>query len=378
MTRALVFAGGGTGGHIFPALAIAEHLGSEDGRSPVVHVVCSVRALDARILAANGVAFTPIPAAPPSAHPKRLVRFLRSWGPSVRTSRALLRSLREAHGVVVVVAMGGYVAAPVVQAARVERCPVVLVNLDAAPGKANRWIARHAEHIFTSAPVDRNGWERVPPIVRSIARASDTPANCRESLGLAPDRPTLLVTGASQGARSINRFMAAFAARHASTLEGWQVVHQSGPEGEEELVRAYAEADIAAVVAPFFESMGQAWGAADLAISRAGAGSVGEVWANGVPTVFMPYPYHRDQHQRLNAAPLESVGGCVICADRIEPEANLTDAGTHLARLLGDSATRASMRSALASLGPADGAQRIAQSPSLRSPARVIAGKKHA
>lgn len=361
---AVIFAGGGTGGHLFPALAIAEHLGAPPlpgGALPLQSFfICSTRPLDAEILSKQDVTFSTVPAQPPATSPRALVRFLRSWGPSVRTGRDLIRNLKRSHGRVQLVAMGGFVAAPLAQAARVERIPVTLVNLDAVPGRANRFIARHADAIFTSAPVARARWTAVPPIVRAAAVADADPSLCRTRFGLAPDVPTLLVTGASQGARSINTFLALFIERRAQSLADWQVIHQTGKEGAESLRAAYAAHNIPAVVEPFFDDMGSAWGAADLAISRAGAGNVAEVWANRVPTIFMPYPHHKDQHQRLNAEPLAAKGAAVIAADQVRPEANLASVGPVLLDLLSNPQKRLAMSQALSALGPADGAARIA------------------
>ena len=359
MTPVFLLAGGGTGGHLYPGLAIKEQL---EAIGPARCVfLCSTRTLDAEILRKEGVPFDTIPAAPMSSRPVGLVKFASSWGRAVRAARAIIR--REAvHGPVQVVAMGGFVAAPCVQAARAERCPVTLVNLDAVPGKANRWIARHAGRIMTSVPVAGVRWTNVPPIVRSAALVNLSSGECRRALGLDPDRPTLLVTGASQGARSINRLLIALLQRGRSAFDpAWQVIHQTG-RGEDEAVRAaYADAAVPALVRPFFDTMGLAWGAADLAVSRAGAGSVAEAWAARVPTVFLPYPYHKDQHQRFNALPLEQAGGAMIAEDKIDEQANLPGAGRVIAHLMADAGARAEMRAALQRLGPVDGAARVAR-----------------
>jgi len=359
----IFFAGGGTGGHIFPAIAIAEQVcrALPDARCVFV---CSGRPLDSEILRTQSIAgraaeFHTIPAQPFGVGPRTLVKFLRTWGESVRASRGLIRDAR-ANGPAVLVALGGFVAAPAAQAARVERVPRLLVNLDAVPGLANRWIARFASRVVTSTPVQDRPWTVVPPIVREGALGRGTAAECRRSLGLDPSLPVLLVTGASQGASSINGFMRAFAAGSDRPLAGWQVIHQTGRGETEECRAAYAAAGVAALVRPFFEEMGACWGAAEVAVSRAGAGSVAEVWAAGVPTLFLPYPYHRDQHQRFNAAPLEQAGGALIRTDLIDPARNLETLGPILAELLGKPERRRALRAGLASLGPADGAARCA------------------
>jgi UDP-N-acetylglucosamine--N-acetylmuramyl-(pentapeptide) pyrophosphoryl-undecaprenol N-acetylglucosamine transferase len=283
----------------------------------------------------------------------------------VRAARsALQRVKKEAGGAdhVRVLATGGFVAAPVAQAAQVERVPLLLLNQDAPPGKANRWIARHAARIFTTAPLERAGWEIIPPVVRRAALAPSDARACREALGLDPDRPVLFVTGASQGSRSVNEFAAAFATANADLMRtaGWQVVHQTGSADNEPWLAAYGAAGIPAVVEQFFDAMGLCWGAADVAVSRAGAGSVAEAWANRVPTLFLPYPYHRDQHQRRNAEPLVRASGALVETDLIEPAPNLAGAGVMLLDLLKSPSRRAAMRAALARLGAVDGVARLA------------------
>jgi len=384
--RAVVFAGGGTGGHIFPAIAVLEELRE---RQPDIRslFLCSTRAIDARILEAHGchwsasalrgcpvppardpeplTTYQPIPAAPLAMAPLGLAKFVYRWGGAVRASREALRRVAKDCGGrehVRVLATGGFVAAPVAQAARVERIPVVLLNQDAPPGKANRWIARHAAAVFTTARVDRPAWTHIPPVVRRAAVAPADPAECRRALGLDPQRPVLFVTGASQGSRSVNEFAAAFVRAHADALRagGWQLILQTGSPDNTPWKAACDEAGVSSVVEPFFDAMGLCWGAADCAVSRAGAGSIAEVWDNRVPTLFLPYPYHRDQHQRLNAEPLAAAGGALIETDHIDAQRNLETAGPTLLALLHDPARRAAMRTALTRLGPVNGATRLA------------------
>lgn len=170
------------------------------------------------------------------------------------------------------------------------------------------------------------------------------------------------MTGASQGARSVNAFACSFVRAHGEELRrgGWQVVHQTGSEDNGAWREAYEGEGVPALVETFFDGMGVCWGAAELAVSRAGAGSVAEAWANRVPTVFLPYPYHRDQHQRFNAAPLERAGGAVIVEDLIDAGRNVADAGERVMALMRDGGARAAMREAYRSLGPVDGAAMMA------------------
>ncbi|NUQ53345.1 MAG: UDP-N-acetylglucosamine--N-acetylmuramyl-(pentapeptide) pyrophosphoryl-undecaprenol N-acetylglucosamine transferase [Phycisphaerales bacterium] len=365
--RAFVLAGGGTGGHIFPNLAIAEQLESLIGRRPRCVFAVSARPLDAQILKDESREFEVIPAEPFVLRPRGFLKFLNSWGRSVRAARELLQKLKRDHGRVDVVATGGFVSAPVAQAARVERVPVTLVNLDATPGRANRWIARHAARVFTAAEASSVGWPVIRPLVRAAAMAPGDARACRKKLGLDPDRPVLFVTGASQGAGTINKLLVALVEKHTSDFvsRGWQVIHQTGPRTDAKDIEnsrgAMKSAGIPAIVEPFFREMGVAWGAADLAISRSGAGSVAEAWANATPSVFLPYPYHKDQHQRANAVILLRAGACVVEDDLIDPEKNAGRAGATLLELMRDDAKREAMRAALKSLGPADGANTVAR-----------------
>lgn len=365
--RTIIFAGGGTGGHLYPGLAIAEQIARRDPEARI-RFICSDRDLDSEILKAAGVHYSSIPARPLSFRPRRLVSLLRNWGRCVRAARACIRAERADGRTPLLVAMGGFVAAPAAQAARVERAPIALVNLDALAGRTNRWIAGFAEDILSAAAMAktvRGDWRVVPPIVRKDAIPTRSPERCRESLGLAPQIPTLFVTGASQGARSINRAMAALVDRRPDLFAGWQVHHQTGAGAATADGRAldavYRAANIPAVVTEYCTDMASAWGAASLAIARCGAGNVGEVWASSTPAVFMPYPHHKDQHQRANASPLVDAGGAVVIDDQIDPDANAVSLAQGLGPLMADSERLARMRAALLALGPADGAARVAR-----------------
>ena len=374
--KTVVFAGGGTGGHLFPALAIAERLVDAGGGLRCVFA-CSQRPLDAEILkkeTLNGVPveFVPIRAQPFGVRPKALWRFVSNWGGSVAESRAVLQEASR-RGPVVVVAMGGFVAAPMVQAARVEKVRTLMVNLDGVPGKSNRWAAKHVEQVLTAAAIDPSlgygHWKQIPPIVRRAAVAPASAAECRKRLGLDPQRPVLLITGGSQGAGSINLFMRKFVEVHAEMMRagGWQVLHQTGGVSRDgsdpvrEMEVAYAAAGIEAVVRPFVQGFGEWWGAAELAMSRSGAGSVAEVWANGVPTVFLPYPYHKDQHQKKNAEGLVAAGAAVLVEDAVSVEANMRVLGPVVAGLMGDGGKRGEIREKLKGIGPANGAEQASE-----------------
>ncbi len=370
---AFIFAGGGTAGHIYPALAIWEELAemlTARGHAPVAHFVCSARPVDAKVLGAAGVWFTPTPANYPGLTPQQLWRFASGWAASVRITRAQIARLRAAGGQVQLVTMGGFVAAPAVQAARVEHVTVTLVNIDAVAGKANRLIARRATRAFTTVPDARfPAWVGVPPIVRRAARLPAPSAAARrdaqQTLGLiAPGEPAkrvLMVTGGSLGARSINELMTALVTREPKSFQGWDVLHQTGnDDSAAELNGVYKRAGVRAHVVSLTDQMPAWWRAAELAVSRAGAGAVAEAWSTATPTLFLPYPFHKDGHQARNAQALVLAGCARVVTDLVEVEKNISQAGAALLGLMGGGAALGEMRDRALLLGPADGAVRVA------------------
>ncbi len=367
--RTLIFAGGGTGGHIFPALAIWERVRELDPTCRAVFL-CSDRAIDERILdgAKDGAtSWRPLPARPFGLGPKSLGPFVRSWGKSLRAARETIRECKRDERAPVLVAMGGFVAAPAAQAARVERIASTLVNLDAAPGKANRWIAKRCARSLTALPVPERALpgsaEVIGPIVRTSARPPEmSKAECRTKLGLDPERTTLVVTGGSQGAASVNAFVLAMAEKHPAVFANAQVLHQAGSKaGEADAVREqYKSLGVRAHVTDLVSEIGLWWASADWAIGRAGAGTVMEAWAANVPSVFLPYPWHRDQHQRRNAESLERAGACVIIDDRKRCEATLASSWDQVRAIATDPEARGRMRDAFETLGDTDGARRAA------------------
>tara|TARA_R110002167_G_scaffold83673_1_gene227091 strand:- start:9838 stop:10953 length:1116 start_codon:yes stop_codon:yes gene_type:complete len=360
--RGFVFVGGGTGGHLYPALAIIEELEKIDA-GVKTHIVCSERRIDSAILESTGVAFSTIPATSPSGGVRGVLRFVKRWGPSVRGVRGVIRAMKQEGREVVVVSMGGFVSAPSAMAARAEKCELVLVNLDAVPGKANRWIGKRADRAMTAARVRGfDAWVETRPIVRGFVGARDK-SRAIEEFGLDVDRRTVLVTGGSQGARSVNRMMVEMAKKHSDAFDGWQVLHQVGGGGDgEEVADGYRDAGVRAVVVEYIEEMGAALEVADLAVGRCGAGTVGECWAAGVPAVFLPYPYHKDEHQKHNAAVLVEAGAAVVRTDLIDPAKNVDAHGGAMVEILTDRARLAAMRDAYRVLGDADGAAVIARS----------------
>lgn len=337
--RRVVFAGGGTGGTVGPGIAVAERL-AEIAPSIEIVFLCSDRAVDARLLGPGGWDHRPTPARSPGIRPEIAIRFLRGWFATRRIAGAVLDPAEECR----VVALGGFVAPPVVWEAVRRDVPVDLLNLDAVAGRANRWIARRADRRFTAVPSDLPDVGDAIGVPLRRAVLADGPASQhREALGLRPDLSTLLVTGASQGAASIDRMMADLVVRHQDWFDGWQILHLAGPDMVDALDRTYSDSGIPAVVRPFLERMGDAWGAADLAITRGGASSIAEVAASRTPAIVIPYPWHADQHQAKNAETLARAGAVLVRTDPVRSPAAIPPLESSIVTLLRSGEERARM-----------------------------------
>lgn len=355
----ILFAGGGTGGHIYPNLAVLEQL-RDMGVQISPQFLVSDRPLDRQILDKAGEPAVAVTAQPLRMRPGGLLRFALAFRQGKKQVRTLIR---ETHAAAMI-ATGGFVSGPAIAAARSENIPVALVNLDAVPGRANRAFAGKASTVFTAYPnAQLPTATHVGLPLRAAALASVSPQQARSELGLQPQRDTLLVTAGSQGAVSINRMMIELAQnpQHREMLADWQILHLAGAKDAPQVQAAYDAAQLPAKVLAFCDAMGLAWAAATVAISRAGAGSVAEVQANCVPTIFLPYPYHKDEHQKLNAKPAVDAGGALLLRDLIEPAANAGQIAQPLRALIADAQQRDAMRTALASHRPPDGAKVIAQ-----------------
>ncbi|MCD4699580.1 MAG: UDP-N-acetylglucosamine--N-acetylmuramyl-(pentapeptide) pyrophosphoryl-undecaprenol N-acetylglucosamine transferase [Phycisphaerae bacterium] len=317
-----IFAGGGTGGHLFPALAVADELTRLMPDCRIVFA-CSDRDIDRRVLSATPYAFVvqPIHSMP---------RGLRGWRDFTfafhagrRLADNLLKDLRPAA----VFGLGAFAAVPVTQAAANAGVRTALMSIDATPGFANRRLARKVDVIFTQFEQTSDAFGRfaskVEPVgcpVRTGLIAGDI-EQARKVFGLRRDRKTLLIMAGSLGAESINQAVAEIGADLDGLADVWQILHVSGPGKFEQVARADNEA-IHRSVMEFCERMDLAYSVADLVLCRAGAATVGELAAVAAPAVLMPYPYHRDRQQARNAAGMVSSGAAVLVDDAADPPAN--------------------------------------------------------
>lgn len=365
-----VFAGGGTGGHLFPALAVVDALRAM-GRPAEVSFFCTDRAIDRQLLSGAGVEPVPQSVKPLTTRPWHVPGFLLHWWRSVRLCRARFSERRP----VAVVGAGGYASGPPVQAALKLGIPTFLLNPDAVPGRANQHLARKGklrgifaqwevtrEHLPDQAPVSVTGCP-----VRSMFRPSVPPdrATVLRTFGLEPQWKTLLVTGASQGARTVNDAVLGVIGK--LDFSGWQVLHLAGAADAERVAEAYASDGtfagrprVPVKVLPFTDRMAEAMLASDLMVSRAGASTLAEILAVGKPSVLMPYPFHRDEHQVHNARVLVDAGAAVLVRDAKDAGVNAARLSPVLEPLLRDDLTRERMGLAARLLDRPDAADRIA------------------
>ena len=262
----------------------------------------------------------------------------------------------------VVVGFGGWVSAPVVLAAHKRGIGCLVHEQNVVMGRANRWLARWADRVAVSFDETQRHLGRVPsvttgmPIRRTLGTISRAAAAQR--FGLKADRLTLLVLGGSQGSHAINQLMIQLSGLLSSSERStWQLVHITGAGDATAVGRAYQTARISAWVAPFLTEMDAAYAQADLVLARAGASTIAELARCSKPAVLIPFPY-AGGHQRANARVVETCGGGVVIDESsASPEHVLAE----LRRLLPDAARRTAMGQRMHSLNHSDAAQRLTQ-----------------
>jgi len=341
--KVVVFAGGGTGGHLFPGLAVARALHSVRP----VFLVPPDRGDEARLA---GEFETRVLAAPRVDRarlffPARLLR-------AVRRARAVLRDVEAAA----VVGLGGYASVPAALAGRSLGLPLYLMECNAVPGKATRLLARLAAGIGVGA---ERALDRLPP---RACRVTGTPLRAelrcpgdRAAFGLDPDLPTLLVLGGSQGADGLNARVPE--GLRACSGHRFQVLHCAGPRDRDRVAAQYAAHGLRAHVLDFLRDIGRAYAVADLVLGRAGASTVAECAALQRPAVFVPYPWHRDRQQAHNAWELVRVGAARIVE---EHELDASALRGIVERILLDEAARRRMADSARALARPEAAHAMA------------------
>jgi UDP-N-acetylglucosamine--N-acetylmuramyl-(pentapeptide) pyrophosphoryl-undecaprenol N-acetylglucosamine transferase len=336
----VVFAGGGTGGHLFPGLAVAARLADE---MPMVRIsfAGSGKDFERRQVAAAGFDYVPIACAPLPRRLRDVPGFVLANLSGYRAAKRFLAGQQVAA----VVGLGGYASVPMARAAVRRGVALLLLEQNAVPGRATRWLARSAAMVCTAfrqcdgylparCPVRltgnpiRGGFLCTPHAPREADRtlhalreADRTLHALREAEPHAEReeydaRANLLVLGGSAGARPLNEHVPQALARIRPMLAGWTIVHQSGPADVGRTQELYDACGLPAIVAAFLSDMPQTLAHTRLAICRAGGTTLAELAASGVPAVLVPYPHAADDHQGQNAASFAASGGCLVIDQR--------------------------------------------------------------
>ena len=358
------FAGGGTGGHIYPAVAIAEQIRKANADAHITFF-CSERAIDSRILAETSFEFVPLRVKSFSNRPDKFIVFCTALLKSCKIAKQRINPFADRS---VVIGTGGFASAPVVVAANKLNVPVAMLNVDSIPGRANRILARFAKEIFVQfADTAEYFAERKAKVsvvgcpLREGFGFGDKRKAIKE-LGLDESKKTLVVTGASSGAMNINNAVCLLLVDIGRFADSWQIVHLTGGNDLERVRGSYAGAKIRYKVLDYYDDMASLLTCADLVVGRAGAVSVAEYATAGVAAICLPYPYHKDKHQYLNATKLVEAGGGVI-VDDLPGDCEQTSKNLlrELTALMGDTERRSEMGRSDRGLAKLNAAQKIAQ-----------------
>jgi UDP-N-acetylglucosamine--N-acetylmuramyl-(pentapeptide) pyrophosphoryl-undecaprenol N-acetylglucosamine transferase len=343
-----LFAGGGTAGHVNPLLATADRLRLREPDAEVL-VIGTAEGLEARLVPERGYEFLTIPRLPFPRRPDAdAIRFPGRWRASVEQVRGIIR---DRH-VDVVVGFGGYASAPAYRAARLEKLPLAIHEQNAKPGIANRFGARLTPFVGVTFASTRLAHGKVVglPLRREIETLDLPPARAegRALFGLDHRMPTLLVTGGSTGARRLNESVAESVA--AIIGSGWQVLHITGSRSP------VTDPGLAGYhLVEYCDRMELALAVTDLTVSRAGAGTLAELSALGIPAVLVPYAAGNGE-QAFNARDAVEAGGAMVVTDDSFTPAYVAG---ELPALLRDRARIADMAARMASIGVRDGADRM-------------------
>jgi UDP-N-acetylglucosamine--N-acetylmuramyl-(pentapeptide) pyrophosphoryl-undecaprenol N-acetylglucosamine transferase len=377
----ILFAGGGSGGHLYPGIAVAQALRAiRADLAPLF--LCTEREIDATILKPTGFEFIPQPIVPPGKSIGGLLRFWTKW----RLTNDLVRGVLIDREVAGVLGLGGYAAGVAVKLCAKQDLAAAILNPDVVPGKANQYLLRYCRRIFCGFDATL---ERLPKEHQSKAvitgcplRSDLSPLPKREEaagrLGLSPILNTLVITGASQGARTVNEAVLETLAQimhevsrggspvgsaAGQKLQGWQFLHLAGQDHAEAVRGEYRDLGLGArsKTVDFTPNMADVWAVADIAVSRAGASSCHELLACGVPSVLLPYPFHKDRHQAANARELEKAGAAVVVEDYKDRKRSAAALRPALEPLLYDAARRQRMADAAQAAAKPEAATAVAQ-----------------
>lgn len=343
----VIIAGGGTGGHVFPGIALARAL--EARGDAEILFVGTPRGLETK--AVPGAGFRVVTVSVRQVRGGGIRRAITGGAAAVFAVIGALRVIRRFRPDVVV-GVGGYASVPMVLAARLTRIPTMLLEQNVIPGATNRLLGRFARVVCISFPETATSFAgtRVVCTGNPVRPEVVAVGEEREQQAAAPGSvpPTLLVVGGSAGAHRLNTQTVDALALLGARAQAFHVIHQTGDADAEATRAQYGRLGIDADVQPFFGDMALAYRAADLALCRAGATTIAELLAVGVPAILVPYPYAADDHQRRNAEAVVAAGAGVLILDR---ELTSERLARELGGLLRDGARLREMAAAARTMG---------------------------
>jgi len=307
----VLIAGGGTGGHTIPGIALKEEILRRD-QDHQVRFLVSNRPVDKKILASINcpVEYLSLPRLPEKN--LKIFSFLLKWWSGYRKVSGIL----NAYHPDVVVGVGGYIAALPVYLAWRKKVPVVLLEQNIIPGRANKRLLKYARRLCLSFEESMNYLDvyqdRLIVTGNPVRASLLTSTDAADITGLKSDLLTVLIIGGSQGAQYLNRVAPVVFDKLKKNGHQFQVFHLSGEQEFADVERRYQELNIHAIVHPYYEDMGSIYRRADLVLARAGATTMAEIMAMGKPSILIPYPHAMDQHQQANADWLAGRRGCIL------------------------------------------------------------------
>lgn len=355
----IVISGGGTGGHVYPALAVADQLRNSGAR---VRFIGTAHGPEARLAPMHGLDFEAI--ASSGFDRSRPISLLRGIAANIASAWKLSRAFKRERPDAIV-GFGGYVAIPVGLAARMRKIPLVVHEQNSVPGLTNTLLSRWAEAVAVTYPDSAGGFAHPDRVVvtgnpvRDEVLSADRDAS-RRGLGISEGETLLVVFGGSSGARRINSGVIT-AADDILAVEGVRVVHVTGAGEYDAVVEAAAAAGVPLdrwELHAYRDDLPALLSAADLIVSRAGATSIAEITVLGAPSVLVPYPHATADHQTKNAEALANVGATVVVSDDEVEAPGFADT---VVTLLRDPLRRDTMSAASGALGRADAAARVAR-----------------
>lgn len=354
--KTILFAGGGTGGHLFPGIAVAQELRC---RYPQIRnvFVGSEREIESAIVSEFQLEHCSLTVEPLPVLKRNPLKFFYRNGQAVFAAKRLIREVNPDA----IIGLGGFASAPIVWTAHRSR-PIILLEQNVIPGRTNRWLSRYADQVCVTFeqstcffPPKTSTQLTGNPVRENIANA----AGVNEQRSDPERRPRILILGGSQGADSLNEAMLVAIERIQTELKEWGIIHQTGPRQVDTVRQFYEERGLVADVQAFFHDLPNRYREATIVVSRSGATSIAELTCVGLPMILVPYPHAADNHQMANARALADQDAAIVVAHGTSAEATGAQLASELMALIRDPVKRQSMANAANTFAKPDAASRV-------------------